>query len=43
MLLERNFEAAIPTTVARVGLRKYVWTSKELERKKRNNSLFIYE
>jgi len=34
VLLERNFEAAIQTTVARVGMRQYVWTSKELERKR---------
>jgi hypothetical protein len=25
VLLERNFEAAIQITVARVGLRKYAW------------------
>lgn len=34
VLLGRNFEAAMQYTVARVGLRKYVWTSKELERKR---------
>jgi hypothetical protein len=35
VLLERNFEAAIQTAVARVGLRKYGWTSKEFEKKER--------
>jgi hypothetical protein len=34
VLLERNFEAAIQIMVARVGLRKYAWTSKELDRKR---------
>jgi hypothetical protein len=34
VLPERNFEAAIQYTVARFGLRKCVWTSKELERKR---------
>jgi hypothetical protein len=34
MLQERNFEAARQTEVGRVGLRMYVWTSTELERKR---------
>jgi len=34
VLLERNFEAAIQITVAWAGLRKYIWSSKELERKR---------
>jgi len=34
VLLEGNFEAAVQITVAMAGLRRYVWTSKELERKR---------
>lgn len=43
VLLGRNSVAARQTLVVRVGLRKWVWTSKELERKReRINCSYIY-